>query len=166
MDEKEIVTTETPAEEFDPVKEIEKLKQTMVSKDEYDKIVAERNKYCKALIDGTSIESEAKKEPVDINKLRNDLFTKDLSNLEFVEKALTLRNEIIEEKGEDIFVGSGSKLTPTQEDYLVAQKVADGMQSCIDVANGNSEIFTRELMRITKDVTLPGAINPKIKRRI
>lgn len=155
-------TTET---EFDPVQAINELKQNSVSKDEYNKLKAEKDKYLKALIEGSQVADE-KKEPVDIKQLRKDLFNPDneLSNLDYAKKALQLREAIIEEEGRDIFVGKGSKLTPSNEDYEAAQKVADVFQNCIDVADGNSEIFTRELMRVTNDVALPTKINPKIRR--
>lgn len=170
MADETITTTSETANEgvFDPVQAINELKEKMVPREDYLKVLEERNKYCKALIDGTTEPSNAPKkaEPVDIDKLRTDLFTKDLSNLEFVEKALTLRNEIIDKEGKDIFVGSGEKLVPTEEDYRAAQRVADGLQECVTIADGNSEIFTRELMRITKDVSPMGTsgIDPRIKR--
>lgn len=151
--------------DFDPVQAINELKQNSVSKDEYNKLKAEKDKYLKALIEGSQVADE-KKEPVDIKQLRKDLFNPDneLSNLDYAKKALQLREAIIEEEGRDIFVGKGSKLTPSNEDYEAAQKVADVFQNCIDVADGNSEIFTRELMRVTNDVALPTKINPKIRR--
>lgn len=155
-------TTET---EFDPVQAINELKQNSVSKEAYNKVVEEKNKYLKALIDGNQVAEAQPKEPVDVDALRADLFGKDLSNLDFAKKALELRDAIIDEEGVDIFVGKGSKLTPTQEDYESAQKVADVFQSCIEVADGDSEIFTRELMRLTDDVApLTSKVNPKIKR--
>lgn len=155
-------TTET---EFDPVQAINELKQNSVSKEAYNKVVEEKNKYLKALIDGNQVAEAQPKEPVDVDALRADLFGKDLSNLDFAKKALELRDAIIDEEGVDIFVGTGSKLTPTQEDYEAAQKVADVFQSCIEVADGDSEIFTRELMRLTDDVApLTSKVNPKIKR--
>lgn len=158
----EVNTTET---EFDPVQAINELKQNSVSKEDYNKVVAEKNKYLKALIDGNQVAEVQNKEPVDIDGLRRELFSgeKDLTNLEYAKKALELRDAIIERDGVDIFVGRGSKLTPTDEDYEAAQRVADGFQQCIDVAQGDSEIFTRELMRITEDVA-PHKINPKIRR--
>ena len=158
----EVNTTET---EFDPVQAINELKQNSVSKEDYNKVVAEKNKYLKALIDGNQVAEVQNKEPVDIDGLRKELFSgeKDLTNLEYAKKALELRDAIIERDGVDIFVGRGSKLTPTDEDYEAAQRVADGFQQCIDVAQGDSEIFTRELMRITEDVA-PHKINPKIRR--
>ena len=154
-------TTET---EFDPVQAINELKQNSVSKEAYNKVVEEKNKYLKALIDGSQVAEAQPKEPVDLDALRKDLFGKDLSNLEYAKKALQLRNELIERDGVDIFVGKGSKLAPDESDYVAAQKVADAFQSCIDVADGDSEIFTRELMRITKDVAPQNSINPKIRR--
>lgn len=157
-------TTET---DFDPVQAINELKQNSVSKEMYNKVVEEKNKYLKALIDGNQVAEAQPKEPVDIDALRSDLFSgkKDLSNLEYAQKALELRDALIESQGVDIFVGRGSKLTPTNDDYEAAQRVADTFQQCIDVAQGDSEIFTRELMRLTEDVApLASKINPKIRR--
>ena len=155
-------TTET---EFDPVQAINELKKNSVSKEKYEQVVAEKNKYLKALIDGNQVAEAQPKEPVDVDALRADLFGKELSNLDFAKKALELRDALIERDGVDIFVGKGSKLTPTQEDYEAAQRVADVFQNCIEVSDGDSEIFTRELMRLTDDVApLTSKINPKIKR--
>ena len=153
-------TTET---EFDPIQAINELKQNTVSKEEYNKVKAEKDKYLKALIEGSQVADE-KKEPVDVDALRKSLFTEDLDNLTFAKKALELRDELIDKEGIDIFVGRGNKYAPTQADYEAAQRVADAFQSCVDVADGDSEIFTRELMRITNDVAPQININPKIRR--
>ena len=153
-------TTET---EFDPVQAINELKQNTVSKEEYNKVKAEKDKYLKALIEGSQVADE-KKEPVDIDELRTSLFTKDLDNLTFAKKALELRNELIDQEGVDIFVGNGNKYDHDNSDYEAAQRVADALQSCVEVADGDSEIFTRELMRITNDVAPQTNINPKIRR--
>ena len=149
--------------DFDPIQAINELKQNTVSKEEYNKVKAEKDKYLKALIEGSQVADE-KKEPVDVDALRKSLFTEDLDNLTFAKKALELRNELIDKEGVDIFVCRGNKYAPTQADYEAAQRVADAFQSCVDVADGDSEIFTRELMRITNDVAPQININPKIRR--
>lgn len=153
-------STET---EFDPIEAIREIKENSVSRDEYLKLKAEKDKYLKALIEGSQVETE-KKEPVDVDQLRKDLFTQDLSALEYAKKSLQLRDAIIDRDGVDIFVANGEKISATDEDYEKAQKVADAFQSCIDIADGDSEIFTRELMRITKDIAPQNSINPKIRR--
>lgn len=151
--------------EFDPVQALKELKANSVPKSEYDKACADRDKYLKAIFEGGEA-PEPDKEPVDIDALRKDLFggDKDLSNLEYAQKALQLRNELIEQQGIDVFVGRGSKFTPTNEDYESAQRLADGLEHCIEIADGDSEIFTRELMRMTDDVAVAPKINPKIRR--
>ena len=167
--EEKVLTSESGQEgeatetEFDPVQAINELKKNTVSKEEYNKVKAEKDKYLKALIEGSQVADE-KKEPVDIDELRTSLFTKDLNNLTFAKKALELRNELIEREGVDIFVGKGNKYAPDKSDYEAAQRVADAFQSCVDIADGDSEIFTRELMRITNDVAPQTNINPKIRR--
>ena len=67
-------STET---EFDPVQAINELKKNTVSKEEYNKVKAEKDKYLRALIEGSQVADE-KKEPVDIDALRKSLFTEDL----------------------------------------------------------------------------------------
>lgn len=152
--------------EFDPVQAINELKQNTVKKEEYNKVVDERNKYLKALIDGGNADLPGKaKEPVDVDELRKSLFGKDLSNLDYAKKSLELREAILEEKGVDIFAGKSRHYNPDDNDYAVAQKVADALQSCIDIADGDTEIFTRELMRITNESHLPTKnIDSRIRR--
>lgn len=168
MDNEEIlekVPTPPADEEFDAIKAINDLRENSVPKDEFEKLKAERNKYLKALIDGSKVDTgEVKnKESVDevIKNARQKLFSQkeDLSNLEYVETALALRAAILERDGTDIFVGNGSKTTPTAEDYQAAEKVASVLTECVETANGNSAIFTRELDRLTRDAM------PKITRR-
>lgn len=158
---KEGENTET---EFDPVQAINELKKNSVSKEKYSKVIAERDKYLKALIDGSEVENTKKTENVDINDLRKSLFGTELDNLTYAETALKLRNELIEREGVDIFVGKGNKYAPSQAEFEAAQRVADVFQNCIDIAEGDSEIFTRELMRVTNDVAPQININPKIRR--
>ena len=155
----EIKEQETTQEDYDVVAEVNKIKETMIDKAAYDKIKAERDKYCKALVEGTKVDD---KQAMPIADLRNKLFNSELSNLEYAETALELREAILNDsKGNtDIFVGRGSKFQPDSNDFQKAQQVADAFQYCIDIADGDSDIFTRELMRITNDVNLP-----KKKRR-
>ena len=79
--------------EFDAVTAINELKQNTVTKAQYEQVVAEKNKYLKALIDGSQIADAKPKAPVNIDELRQDLFSgkKELTNLEYAKKSLELR---------------------------------------------------------------------------
>lgn len=168
MENEEIMEQETNTQEpeLNPIEEIQKLKQNYVPKDAYEKVVREKNDYFKALVNGESLSGE-KPEPVNIDAIRKELFSQDttLTNLDFAEKALKLREAIIDQEGKDIFVPQGHSVIPTDEDYMCAEKVANGLAHCCEVAQGNPDIFRTELLRITADTTLqrPG-VNSKIRR--
>lgn len=148
----------------DYIEALNTLKQNSVERSKYDQLRAENKKLLESIVNGREIEVPGVQvEKPTADELRNKLFTKDnhMSNLEYVETALALRNTLIENGEEDPFVPQGKKTICTQEDRDAAQRVADVFQQCIDVADGNSEVFTMELMRRTRDVQ----ITPKRNRR-
>ena len=152
----EIIETNNTNESTDTdyIEVINNLKANSVSKDKYQKLKDENKRLLDSLVNGQEVEAPNTPK-VSNDDLRKDLFTKNLSNLEFVEKTLQLRQNILEEKGEDIFAPDGPQFSFTDEDRRDAQRVADALQSCVDTADGNSAIFTNELQRILKDTSLP-----------
>ena len=92
-----------------------------------------------------------------IDDLRNELFNspRELTNLEYVTKAMELREALIENGEPDPFLPVGKQISPTRDDLEGAEKVAQVYKECIDYAEGDSEVFTNELMRRTRDVKLP-----------
>lgn len=177
MDERESSTTEeattlnsvsakegeSSETDFDPIQAINEIKKKTVSKDEYNKVKADRDKYLKALLEGSQGVGE-KKEPANIDELRKKLFSGNLNNLDYIDTSLKLRDALMDRDGVDIFVAKGNKISPSNEDYEAAQRVADVFNDCVKVAEGDSEIFTRELMRRTIDIAPQSRINPKIRR--
>lgn len=150
---------------LDPLEALKEMRQNYVPKTDYEKVVKEKNDYFKALVNGDTIEQKVE-EKVDVNELRKDLFSEDsnLTNLDFAENALKLREEIINTEGKDIFCPYGKHISPQDSDYVDAQRVADGLQHCIDIADGNPDIFRNELYRITVDNIPKSVINSRIKR--
>lgn len=143
---------------------IAEMKRNSVSRSEYEKVREENKTLLQSIINGETIaQPQVAKEPVDIDALRKDLFGKDHNNLQFVQKALELRSAIIEQGGADPFLPKGHNITLSPADYETANKVAEAFEHCIEYADGDSEIFTNELMRITQDSFRPNFKN--IKRR-
>ena len=140
----------------DYVAAIQELQNNTVSKAQYEKLRGENKKLLDALVNGQQIEVP-KEEKADVSELRKKLFNKDgnLNNLEYVETALKLRNALIDAGERDPFLPYGDRVTVTAEMYDKAQAVADGLQECVEFAEGDSGIFTAQLQRITKDI-LPG----------
>lgn len=141
---------------IDYIEAIKEMKQNLVDRSAFDKLKSENKKLLDALVNGQQIETPKEEKP-DVAELRKKLFNKDgnLSNLEYVDTALKLRNALIDAGERDPFLPYGDRVTVTAEMYDKAQAVADGLQECVDFAEGDSGIFTAQLQRITKDI-LPG----------
>lgn len=160
MEENEKVETsvvEEPKETSENyINTIAEMKRNSVPLEKYNQVVAENGKLLNQLANGENIEKELPEEVVSSDELRNKLFnSEDLSNLEYCENALKLRENILKEKGIDIFVANNQVYTADSNDYAEAEKVADVLKECIEYAKGDSEAFTNELMRRTNDVALP-----------
>ena len=136
------------------IETIKKMKESMVDRADYDKLKRENKELLDSVLNGADYEAPAQEEKVDINKLREDLFAGDNNNLEFVEKALKLRTELIENGEPDPFLPVGKQITPTDDDVASAERVAKVLQECVDYAQGDSQIFTTELQRRTIDTNL------------
>lgn len=139
---------------------IKELKEKSVDRSEYDKLRAENKRLIDAVVNGQPGQEEqvvVKHSKEQINDLRNDLFNspRELNNLEFITKAMELREALIENGEPDPFLPAGKQISPTRDDIESAEKVAQVYAECIAYAEGDSEVFTNELMRRTRDVKLP-----------
>lgn len=154
MEEKELINSvpqqETVDDSVDYIEAIKEMKQNTVDKNTYLKLKEENRKLLQSLVNGEQQEIQ-KEEPVDIDQLRNDIFNKESTNLEYITNVLKLRDELIKRGERDPFLPYGKNILPTDEDIATANRVAKALQECVDYADGNSDIFTSELQRITID---------------
>ena len=139
---------------------IKELKENSVNRSEYDKLRAENKRLIDAVVNGQPGQEEqvvVKHSKEQIDELRNDLFNspRELNNLEFITKTMELREALMENGEPDPFLPVGKQISPTRDDLEGAEKVAQVYRECIDYAEGDSEVFTNELMRRTRDVKLP-----------
>lgn len=161
LEEKEISVTGTVEDNTqDYLAAIKELKEKSVDRSEYDKLRAENKKLIDAVVNGQPGQEEpvvSKHSKEQIDDLRNDLFNspKELNNLEYITKAMELREALIENGEPDPFLPVGKQISPTRDDIEGAEKVAQVYRECIEYADGDSEVFTNELMRRTRDVKLP-----------
>mgnify|MGYP006935831724 CR=1 FL=1 len=136
----------------DYIAAIKELKENTVDRAQYMKLKEENKRLLDNMINGFSPDQPAPvKEAPDINALRNDLFNKDNTNLDFCRKAVELRDALIENGEIDPFLPYGKQIQPTREDVESAEHVANVIKECIDYADGDSQIFTQELQRRTVD---------------
>ena len=160
-EEKEISVTGTVEDNTqDYLAAIKELKENSVNRSEYDKLRAENKRLIDAVVNGQPGQEEqvvVKHTKEQIDDLRNDLFNspRELNNLEFITKTMELREALMENGEPDPFLPVGKQISPTRDDIEGAEKVAQVYKECIEYAEGDSEVFTNELMRRTRDVKLP-----------
>ena len=143
---------------------IKDMKQNSVPKEEFEKLREENRMLLDTIANNVPADSGNKEpeEVVDVDKLREELFSsddQDITNLDYITKVLKLRKAIMDKGGRDPFLPSGQNILPTDEDIKTANRVAEVYQNCVDIADGNPDIFTQELQRVTVDVA------PQIKKR-
>ena len=151
IDEKNLTNETGVVEDSTPdyLAAIQELKQNSVDRSEYDKLKAENKKLINAVVNGQTIEGNEGPTSRPINEIREELFNHEHNNLEYVKLALELREAIISEGKPDPFLPVGSQIAPTTDDVEKAEKVAQTYKECIDYADGDSKLFTQELMRRT-----------------
>ena len=161
LEEKEVSVTGTVEDNTqDYLAAIKELKENSVNRSEYEKLRAENKKLIDTVVNGLPGQEEqvvVKHSKEQIDDLRNDLFNspRELTNLEFITKTMELREALMENGEPDPFLPVGKQISPTRDDLEGAEKVAQVYRECIDYAEGDSEVFTNELMRRTRDVKLP-----------
>ena len=161
LEEKEVSVTGTVEDNTqDYLAAIKELKENSVNRSEYDKLRAENKRLIDTVVNGLPGQEEqvvVKHSKEQIDDLRNDLFNspRELNNLEFITKTMELREALMENGEPDPFLPVGKQISPTRDDIEGAEKVAQVYKECIEYAEGDSEVFTNELMRRTRDVKLP-----------
>ena len=159
-EEKKVVETGTQVDEMtqDYLATIKQLKENSVDRQEYEKLVAENKRILGLYVDGNGDDKKQEAEVVPtINELREDLFgpqSEGMSNLEYAQKSLLLRKQLMDKGEPDPFLPIGHKILPTDEDVATANRVASVLQECIDYAEGDNAVFTNELQRRTIDVKI------------
>ena len=147
---------------IDYIQAINDMRQNSVPRKQYEELQAENRELLDTLINGGQITNVIEQPQKTIQEMRVELFSKEaadkgMTNLEFVTKSLELRDAIIKSGGTDPFLPVGKGIEITREDYEAAEFTAEQFRQCIDIADGNSEVFTNELMRRTVDNSLPTA---------
>lgn len=139
---------------IDYISAINEMKRNTVDRDSYDKLREENKRLLNSLVNGETLPNQEVVEKRSIDEIRDELFNREQTNLDYVKNALELRERLIESGEMDPFLPYGKKIIPTDDDIATANRVAKALQDCVDYADGDSEIFTNELQRITIDTGL------------
>lgn len=149
-----VVTQPNNEVEANYLEQIKQLKENTVSKEMYEKVVAENKKMLSDYVNGT-MNVENKEVEVTLEQARLAYQKPGMDNLEQAKATLQLREKMMENGLGDPFLANG--VDPTVQDITDAQKVADFLQSCIDTAQGNAAVFQAEFYRGLQDTPMVAA---------
>ena len=135
---------------------IKELKQNSVDRQKYDQLKAENKKLLDSIVNGQEIDLPQESKKRSLDEIRSEMFKQDngLTNLQYIQDALELRSQLISEGKPDPFLPVGNQIAPTDFDIATAERVANVLQECVDYAEGDSSVFTNELLRRTVDVKI------------
>lgn len=147
--------------DIDYVAAIKELKENSVPKEEYDRVLARERELLDAYLNGSKKAEEEDNKPQEksesVEELREELFSgkKKHTDLEYVTKAMKLRKQLIDRGEMDPFLPVTISGLPTADDVFKAEQCAQVYQECIDIADGDPEVFKREFARRVVDINLP-----------
>lgn len=103
------------------------------------------------ILNGEKVVKDDIKDKPSVDKLREELYggKVSLDDLTYISKTLELRKALMEEGKPDPFLPKGKKITPTHEDEESAIRLAEGLQHCVDYAEGDNDLFLKEIAKIT-----------------
>ena len=155
-EEKKLNETGEVADNTDYIAAIKELKEKSVDRQKYEQLKAENKKLLEAVVNGQEVNVQPENKMRDVDEIRKELFNseKDLNNLEYITLSLELRDALIAKGEPDPFIPVGKQIAPTRDDVEAAERVATVFKECVEYADGDSEIFTNELQRRTKDVKI------------
>ena len=135
---------------------IKELKQNSVDRQKYDQLKAENKKLLDSIVNGQELDLPKAEDKRSVDEIRAEMFKEDngLTNLQYIKDALELRSQLISEGKPDPFLPVGNQIAPTDFDIATAERVANVLQECVDYAEGDSSVFTNELLRRTVDVKI------------
>ena len=128
---------------------INEMRNNSVSRDKYNKLKEDNRQLLDALINGGQIEVPTAEEKKSAQELVNEF--RELAgrkkgkplDVEFSEKLIEMRDAFLEETGDDLFLPSN----PTDVDYKNAQDVEAFFRTCLEAADGNNDVYEREMSR-------------------
>lgn len=144
----------------DYIAAINELKANSVSKDKYEKLKKENKQLLDTLTSGGELETTVEKRSDE--ELRKVLNSESSSNLEYCKALCELRNNALERGEIDPAMPNGHNYQFSQADQDVVDKVFNTIEECIEFADGDSMLFTNELMRRTNDT--PAILNNRNRK--
>ena len=157
----EIMNQETKTPEYQEyIDTIAELKRTTVSREDYDKLQAEKKQLLSSIVNGQANENAAtaattKPTLAELRDRAVECIKKGANNIDTWTAVMEHREALLEAGFPDPCLPFGRKIKPTAEDVEKNNNVFAVVRECIEYADGDNDIFTNEMQRRTNDYFVP-----------
>lgn len=143
----------------DYIAKVNELKKNSVPKTEYEKVLKENKELADAILNNTIQEKEddnSQDVDAELLDLRKSLFNSEnvskLSNREYIEKTLRLRDILIEKGERDPFLPTKNE---SQEDIEKAERTAKTLKNMVKESAGRDSVFNGLFEESLVEIKLP-----------
>lgn len=144
------------------IEAITKLKETTVSKDQYNKLKEENKKLLDSIVNGNEVDVPVKKtEKPNIKELYNKLMDGEhpLNNYEYMQVFMQIKDAVEDQHGVDPTIPVGRKFSPEAADLLEIQQANDTFSEILKGSEDN-----RDFMDALDDC-MPGVYDKRKSKR-
>lgn len=144
------------------IEAITKLKETTVSKDQYNKLKEENKKLLDSIVNGSDVDIPVKKEEKpNIKDLYNKLMDGEhpLNNYEYMQVFMQIKDAVEDQHGVDPTIPVGRKFSPEAADLLEIQQANDTFSEILKGSEDN-----RDFMDALDDC-MPGVYDKRKSKR-
>lgn len=143
----------------DYIAKVNELKKNSVPKTDYEKVLKENKELADAILNNTIQENEddnSQDVDAELQDLRKSLFNSEnvskLSNREYTEKILRLRDILIEKGERDPFLPTKNE---TQEDIQKAERTAKTLKNMVKESAGRDSVFNGLFEESLVEIKIP-----------
>lgn len=139
---------------------INQLKKDSVPRSVYEQMAAEKRQLLSAIVNGTPMPNvppqEEEKPKPDISALRKTLMSTDgMSNRQYAETVLELRDALIDAGEPDPFLPMGEGVSPTETERNNSNALAETLRYCVEQADGDDMAFNATFTRCVANEIRP-----------
>lgn len=146
MEENRIEKESISGADKDLLDQLKEFKETHVPKEEYEKVLAERNRLVNDFMTSTEIEQDDEPVVIDLDEQNRELFnpSKPITNMEFAKRFLEYRKNVIAMKGYDPIIPKNAN----QNDYFNRDQLIDAWEYCLEKCHDDPNLFDSLISKI------------------
>lgn len=140
-----------PSPDENLIKQLDEMKRTTISKDEYLRVIKINETLTNQLAKGGTPEPIKPEVVPDLKEEAKEILnSRGITNLDYIKKSLKFRDDAISQGHKDPWLATSDKVAPTQEEIDGVERVATALKECVENSGDDPEVFNALMKKICK----------------